>query len=85
MHRFFRLTEFTLSVRTPVGGSRVSETSVCLYAESTTYVKFLESEAKGFSVRMTGKARSVACPESFSAAFQHVEVMMQLLTAPALA
>jgi len=37
------LAEFILSVRPPVGGSIAPETSVCLYAESTTYVKFLES------------------------------------------
>src|SRR5579875_2362510 len=46
--------EFTLSVRPPVGGSIVPETSVCLYAESTTYVKFMESGVEGLSVRMTG-------------------------------
>src|SRR5579875_825688 len=51
------LAEFILSVRPPVGGSIAPETSVCLYAESTTYVKFPESEIRGFfaTLRMTSE------------------------------
>jgi len=53
MPGFFRLAEFILSVRPLVSGSIVPGTFVCLYAESTTYVKFLESKAEGLGVRMT--------------------------------
>jgi hypothetical protein len=53
MPGFFRLAEFTLNVRPLVSGSIVQETSGCLYAKSTTYVKFLESEAEQLGVRMT--------------------------------
>src|SRR5579875_2859358 len=48
------LAELILSVRPPVGGSIVPETSVCLYAESTTYVKFLESAVEGLSMTVPG-------------------------------